>query len=737
MGRHKKNVNPRRPADTGPAEAGAAEMGAERSGAARPVGVARGLAVASLLLLVGLYCRQFLASGDVRLDIYQKLWGTYLFIPDALVTDLLDMWVGGDWARFRIGDRLPLLAVGVWIGLAAVSAGALALPAGLQRGLSWSEYLAFTAGLGLQLLSLGTLAIGLAGWLQQGWLMWLATTVIIAAGGWRAWRARGVLRQTLPRITRPSPAWLLVLPPLLLTVLLAAMPPWEFDVREYHLQVPKEWFELGRITFLPHNVYGNMPLGAELHAVTAMMLMPGDSAWWYGALAGKLVINGHTWIAALAIFGLLGRYATRRAAWIGASVYVSTPWVMHASAIGHVEGALAAYYLLSVAALLRGRDDVTGNSHLRWLALAGFYAGSAVACKYTAVAFVVLPLLLAVLAFFRTQRWRLALAFLLCSGVACGPWLAKNWVLAGNPTYPLLYRVFGGKAWDDATNARWREAHGPPRNPQGQRFSWSQVVLAVRDVGWHSNKLSLLLWPLALLGFLYRPGTSLRRLLWLLIGLNLIAWWTLTHRYDRFLVPTFSLVAVLAGLGGAWASATTIGRRCCLGVLVLVVLVNTIVVGTGALTGDNRIFVSLEVLRRDEPALIRTHPAHLYLNDHVPEGQRALVVGDAQVFDLEVPIDYHTCWNTCTFEAWMKGKSREERRQILREQRISHVFIHWSEIARYRAPGNYGFTDYVTRELVHGELVEQQGLLRPVRVEYGGKVLDSRSSEVFEVVDGD
>jgi hypothetical protein len=62
----------------------------------------------------------------------------------------------------------------------------------------------------------------------------------------------------------------------------------------------------------------------------------------------------------------------------------------------------------------------------------------------------------------------------------------------------------------------------------------------------------------------------------------------------------------------------------------------------------------------------------------------------------------------------MKGKNRDERMRALRDQRISHVYVNWSEIERYRAPGNYGFTDYVTKPLVRNELAEDQGLLRRV-----------------------
>ena len=69
------------------------------------------------------------------------------------------------------------------------------------------------------------------------------------------------------------------------------LPPWEFDVLEYHLQVPKEWLRSGRIAFLPHNVYGNMPLGAEMHALLAMVSIGGDDGWWRGAMVGKLIMT--------------------------------------------------------------------------------------------------------------------------------------------------------------------------------------------------------------------------------------------------------------------------------------------------------------------------------------------------------------------------------------------------------------------------------------------------------------
>ena len=106
-----------------------------------------------------------------------------------------------------------------------------------------------------------------------------------------------------------------------------------------------------------------------------------------------------------------------------------------------------------------------------------------------------------------------------------------------------------------------------------------------------------------------------------------------------------------------------------------------------------------------------------------------LLVGDAQPFDLEVPARYNTCFDENLFQRLLQGQTREQRWAALRGERISHVYVDWNEIDRYRQPGNYGFTDYVTRRLVRDELVAQQGLLRPVPLP-----LNPQAGELFEVV---
>ena len=76
--------------------------------------------------------------------------------------------------------------------------------------------------------------------------------------------------------------------PFLVIMLLGSMlPAIDFDVLEYHLQGPKEYYQAGRIAFLPHNVYTNMPFGVEMLHLAGMEVM-GD--WWWGGLVGQFLV---------------------------------------------------------------------------------------------------------------------------------------------------------------------------------------------------------------------------------------------------------------------------------------------------------------------------------------------------------------------------------------------------------------------------------------------------------------
>ena len=667
---------------------------------------------------------------------------TWLLLPDELAR----LWVGGNFARFGLLDRLPVL-----LGTAAILSGGLLLGRLVldwlraDRGLTRLEVSLLSLGVGLSLFSLGTLTLGLAGLLQHQFVF-LGSGLLIGVLSLIRWQRRRSSRaqSNCPSTTafaddRLGAIALALSVPFVLVILWGGMlPPWQFDVREYHLQVPKEWYLAGRIQFLPHNVYGNMPLGAEMHAVLGMSLLQGWRDWWWGALVGKTVIACFAPLTALAVYALGSRFISKAAGAVGAFVFISTPWVAHVSMAGLIEGTYAFYSVLAIHLTLlvtrscstESNTNPEDSTNLRSLVLlAGFMAGSSVACKYPALLFVVAPLLVWTGLFpLGTNHVRRLTIFGLGVVCACGLWFGKNWVQTGNPTYPLLYEWFDGRTRTPEKHEQWSRAHRAPANGIGvNKLAGSLMTTAMT-----SDYLSPLLVPLGLIGLFSRRH---RRLVLPLAGILIFVfttWWLLTHRVDRFLVPMAPLAAVLAGIGATW-SAGTVWRRAMIALLMVGCAANFLLVSSRDVS-DNRFFVKLSELRADresqhDKGYFHLHRAHDLVNQVVQPDFAALLVGEAQVFNLEVPIRYNTCFDDCLFEQLMQGRSRLQRLDVLRQQRISHVFIFWRELDRYRDPGNYGYSDYVTRERIYREFVDEQKLLKPISSDD-----DSESSELFEVV---
>jgi len=418
--------------------------------------------------------------------------------------------------------------------------------------------------------------------------------------------------------------------------------------------------------------------------------------WWLGALAGKTLIGAFAPLAALALFAAGRRFFSTQAGVVAALAYLATPWIVQVSAGGLVEGAVAFYlFMATYAVLLPGDDD--GNRYPRLL-LAGYLAGGAVACKYPALLFVVVPL--AVWISLAGRSWKRLAVFLLAVFIACGPWFVKNLALAGNPTYPLLYDVFGGRTWSAEKDLQWNRVHRP------HDFSPDAMLGDIGRVGLTSQWLGPLIVPLALLALADRRNRRLVILLLAYFAYIVATWWLLTHRIDRFWLPGLSILALLAGVGSCF-SGENWWRRVVIGML-LVGLGWCFLVDSSGAGGYNRYFVSLNRLR-DDPE--RVDAWHRYFNEHHFKG-RLLAVGDAAVFDLEMPVLYNTCFDDCLLEQLVANRTAAEIQAALADRDITYILVNWDEIARYRSPGNYGYSDFVRPE-VFDRLVAE-GVLVPL-----------------------
>ncbi|MFP6586118.1 MAG: hypothetical protein VB814_00640 [Pirellulaceae bacterium] len=631
-----------------------------------------------------------------------------LIVPDLMVAE----WFESDSNRIGILDRLPILA-GALLLLGAV----LLIGHSLLRLLrivptNTLESSVYSFAVGMSAVSLYVLLIGLAGGLR---VKTLYIVPVVLALVYEVYHCRtqmsvqGAAQQFVARLKLPRQAWLILLP-FGLIVAGAILPPWEFDVREYHMQVPAEWYRSGQIDYLPHNVYGNMPLASELILIPPMALGSGAESWYSGALIGKTMMSFYVFFAALAVMAIARKFGHQRSGWAAAILVVSCPWIGYVATTGLNEVALGCFIVTSVLAILNAQ---TSQNPLRHVLLAGVFAGSAAATKYTGVVFAILPLLVWTLWVAKTRGndvevstaseanddasagqavWTFAVVFTIGATIVFSPWLIKNAALTGNPTYPLLSTLFVNAERDVELGQRWDRAHQVPAS--------DSLGEHIRNIGYASSRQSPLLMGLLVLSclVLYTDRRLLPLALYLVFAV--LAWWFATHHLERFLVPLIPLSAVLAGVT---LERLFSNSKLFWGVCIGLSLYGFMYLGAG-MENDSRVLVKLDLLRHG-PALSETttEKVHRFLNAKLTGDDVVLLVGDAEPFDLTPQTIYATCFDPDVLQGVIDGKTPTAQRGALAELNVDYIYVSWEEIKRYRS--TYGYDSYVTRDLFNKQLL--------------------------------
>ncbi|MCP4506580.1 MAG: hypothetical protein GY826_09320 [Fuerstiella sp.] len=649
----------------------------------------------------------------------------------------------------NLAERVPFIRTAAVLWLAAWTLGRLAvnLILGPIRLLK-SERIVLDFGVGISLLTLWTLLCGLAGLLHTNVLLAPSGAVSLLLLMSRLTRSRSVAETWVaPRTANPEKVHrgllflLIIMPaPFVLHVFLGGMtPPFDFDVCEYHLQGPKEWLQSGRIRTLKHNVYTSFPFLSEMLSLHAMVL---QNDWWRGAIAGKLALTSFQFLSAVSVFAICQRWIGTVSGLIAVTALSSTPWTTRISIIAYAEGAITFYLAASIMSGLLVTATSVPRYRWRFVGLTGFLAGSAMAAKYPGLVSVVIPAALFVAWSVResscpttarqksesgdaacprdaalSRRLILQYAVVFASAVllAVGPWLAKNAAETGNPVYPLGYSVFGANDWSPDMDQKWQRAHSPDDHDV------TRIPAHLMDVTVRSDWQNGFLFAFAVPALLMVRRQKTIGCLWAYVIWMLATWWALTHRIDRFWIPLIPVLAVLAG--AAWQLNTSVFWR--YGMMLILFMCCVFSYG----------FIRLPEIRFHaglmQMAEARTRPVRQdlrLLNSTLPKHARVLMVGEAAVFNATFELVYNTVFDECIFEQWTSAagssmesgratmKPTDEIRSVLREQNITHIYVNWSEILRYRQ--TYGYTEFVTPDRF--TMLQSMGLLAaPITISRG------------------
>jgi len=494
-----------------------------------------------------------------------------------------------------------------------------------------------------------------------------------------------------------------------------------YDILEYHLQVPREYYEAGRVTTLEHNCYSFYPLGVEMLFLLGMVLRGGA---YEGMYLAKLLHASYGVLAVGTVFLALRRREPARARF-AAGLLASVPIVLFLSWQAMVELAMVCHLVAALLWLRLWSRRPTAGTAL----CAGLMTGGACAVKYLSVGFIAGPLLAMMLAVSGRRGSRLAHVALAGAATAAlfAPWLIRNAAATGNPVFPLATELFGAGHWDAESEKRWVDGHSPDRRPpvplpHAPPTQQPPETNALLDL--YNNLLAnpefgcvVILLAGAGLGCLIArsPPQAWEGMLVGTAAIQVAVWLVFTRGSPpRFIVPVTVPVCLLAG--GALARLAAVRKNPLAGTdapapaapwgLVPAAGIFLTAVGIG-LFSAGAMYNDLKYNRPVPPfdaAELAAARAGMFASGAraAPGRLRVLLVGEARAFYFPPGTVYATAFDAhplAELIARELGPAEIVRR--LRTMGITHVWVDWFEMVRLRS--TYGYPSALV-----GDFVERQ-----------------------------
>lgn len=225
-----------------------------------------------------------------------------------------------------------------------------------------------------------------------------------------------------------------------LATVIACYPPRGVDDLVYHLPPIYQAAQDHRLSILPLQLRNHFafPLNGELTFLWVVLLA--GSTRWVDAPQAVFAVLG---IAAVYALGRQLGLAPRGAG-LAAGLFGAMPVVLLQATTDYIDLIANVWLLAAAVALLRYERSGCRMA----LGLGGLATGLLLGSKYMMLPLALALAALAGVAVLRREsgaarRAGAAALFALPAGAACAYWYVRNWILLGNPFYPLPVRVFG------------------------------------------------------------------------------------------------------------------------------------------------------------------------------------------------------------------------------------------------------------------------------------------------------
>jgi hypothetical protein len=554
--------------------------------------------------------------------------------------------------------------------------------------------------------AVGTLTLSavvvLVGWLTPSSLkteMQVLTFVLMFVSLTRAQRfsSRIISFCNSVRGNLSGPGVLLIGAALIVTLLSCFSPITYYDSLVYHLALPARYLMDGRVHTIPFNLYSAFPAAFEMLLIPLMAVL--------GRVPADYAVNLLAFAFSVSTVLLITRWSQlmmgEKAARYAGFFWWTMPAALFLSVGGYVDVPLSFFITLSLYSFcvwLR-RTELTV-----WLFMSGLFGSMAASIKYTGgLTLLILAGAYLVVSMARKNRSAKDLAYFLAGAAfPLSIWLIKNTVELGNPVFPFLYRIFGGRVgWAPETAAgyfRMLTEYGETSHLFKQLMSiwWLLSTNSLKfgggmdvlgDFGWG------LLVFLAVGALYFWKGERDVLFLWIYALVHSLVWAS-TKPVLRFLFGIAPILIILSSFTFCRLASAKNGLRI-LGYTFLIPLIFSNIFIFALVTSDLQslsVAIGHDTREGFLDRRLTFYSAYEYLDQNATALSPVLVIGEQRVYHLSVPYQTSNLFAPSEVALVCNVGRPEALALYFKKQGLSSVLINEHEIKRLGGPRSLGFT---------------------------------------------
>ncbi|MEW6618660.1 MAG: glycosyltransferase family 39 protein [bacterium] len=526
----------------------------------------------------------------------------------------------------------------------------------------------FSVGLGFGFFSLFTLGLGLLG-LLSSWIFYplVLCSFFISYIEVRYFISKIIIWLTEIKLTPSAIIFGICFVAIILLGLILNIggPPILFDDLVYHLAIPDIYIKNHKIVNIPHLLFSNYPLNAEMLFTLAILLKSDTLAqlihFTFGILSG------------VSIYVFTQTYLGRKQGLVALLIFFSMPSVVLTMSFAFNDLALTYYVILAVYAML---NWIKINDR-RWLLLSGIMTGLAVGVKYSG-------LLCFIILFLAIIKHKPALKelfiFSLMVLLPVLPWLIKNLIFVKNPVYPFLYGILGGENWDIFSAQRFNQemSHYGPSHSGILRYL---ILPFFITCDWRTGDIPIGPLVLLYLPFLFFIKNVDKTIKYLLIFCGLyFFFWTATSMVIRFLFPCIAfLCPIVAYVIKEIRKSPIYELPIAIALILNIYTLSTVI-------GQHADFYLGNKTRQEK--LLSAQPVKDYyqaikfINENLPPGSKILFIGEPRRYYCEKEVLTSTELDTAIISKLVKeSKTINGLFHKLKDLKVTHILYNRHNIS--------------------------------------------------------